>query len=69
MSKEGKLEPGDIRVMFKSENVGKSMTLSVQSALPLTTEDFKEILLLYIEDPDFKQVDGEILEEHYGELN
>jgi len=64
-----KLEPGDIRFMIRMDDDNKEITLTVQSAIPLTSEDFKEILLLYVEDPDFKQVGGEILEEHCGETH
>jgi len=66
---DDKLDPGDIRFMIRMNDDNKEITLTVQSAIPLTPEDFKEILLLYVEDPDFKQVDGQILEEHYGDTH
>lgn len=63
------LEMGDIRVIFRSSDDSKEITLVVQSAVPLTEEDFKEILLLYVEDPEFKQVGGEVLDSYDGDLH
>ena len=71
MSKEVKepLDPGDIRFVTRISEDSKEITLVVQSALPLTEEDFWEFLLVYIEDPEFTSVGGEVLEKYDGDFH